>query len=1440
MRHRVIFTIVLAAILMPLLAVDMIDLEREHQRILEQKRQLSTRIEQSIRQYPQSPDLPYLYYKLARLSAEIEGIQNPRRTAQLYEMVIDLDPTFNDRDVVLYNMAFFYYDAARQQRASARERALQNDPAVAVNWPDEMRLTPETPEVAKAIDAYNTIFAEMTQSIYSSEAVFRLGNLYYDLAFDSRDPERLLDVAQRYFNILANREDDPLQKYGQFNRGWVNFTAGNYDAAIEDFAAILNTFDQGEAEDLRVYFQRDAIENIAFSLVQTDSLDFEGQSQAAQLAREGFIQLSSVEMVKQVLTEAINLKIELNAPMQAVDLYQAYIFLYPADILGPSYIDSIITIYKRYPARIRGVGSITADNAGQMVQPYVIDAYELMVNTYGPDSQWFSANSDTVGIGEQLDILRHAYIYLGQVFWNRFSDTRGEEEFEKFVELYTNFSKYSPFMDEDGRQWLYENEARAIQGSLTLADEIGDPTRWLIAWRNIVRSNDNFPDNANFMVNETNAYFAVEKIFTLLDSTIDQQAYVDTLHDINIDRAYLNSMYIDGSLRYEHVLRNDSLNVVENGFEQLVQIIFKRAELRFETSLFDEAYTDFEDILALAPEDPDVRKVVLDRLAFLNNQRGNFTQAEDFYRRSLEYTQDDEERVTIENNIASAIQSGGNAFKESGNYAEAAQEFLRLADQVKPTDTDAALAFMAQAVDMYNQIPDYLASIGLLRDMADMRELKEEVLSYFVSAWNTADSLMGDQDLGDELRWEFVNERFPGSNEAYNIEIGIIQRFAESEDTALKEQAATMYVSVHDRADEIDMGEDTRENLYLNAISLHQDMGNEDTVIEMMLAFEIMYPEHEMANDFLVTVARIYKDRGNEARFKEMAFYINEKDPSIPLLESIAADELKEHYNAAIESFKNENYEVMREAITAYNATQVEYARLNLENAAAEEQFIYFEQYITYHQVTYVAGIAAAEAYLSTDPNELLLVGKPSKWKTRIAPRVEAMPGKAEVAATAILETMRGGNEFDITIPQQTRLLWLAGQAYEYSHDVVVQQVQKYIDVTDESDKYRQSGPVVFEQFQAGVAQATQPQRTELLRSALSYYNTMLENFADNTDYTDEYTEQAIEKLIEFGFRKPKETTTIAFDSSWRVNSAAVTDYDSERTVSQNWTGVNIVGQVSPEGMDEMQLAAGNMGMDSFYRVRFNAEIVPELIRVNYLAAQSAGVYINGQLIERESSVVDSVEVDGYMYILYSMAISDNLFQGNNDLAVSPVGETQVFSAQLVVQYDQEQIDFFRNTELATLGSDLDWYTLRTDSLDTGTVEIGADWQTAASGHFSFYKVQMQNMQETNALEIWSPTYDSTAIDTVWFIKQIDVPTEIVKADLKFIGQQYISVWINGEPLFTDLEIIVDNIASQVLPYEISLEADRFQSGTNTILIKVVGAEQFKGMIFDMQYYRRK
>jgi hypothetical protein len=170
MFHRWILTIVAVALFVPVCAVSMTDMEQEHQRILEQKRQLYSRIEQSIRQYPQSPDLAYMYYKLARLSADIDGVQNPLRTAQLYETVLTLDPEFNDKDVVLYKLAFSITTPA--QAESESRNALYKKTRGCRRTGRTTCASCPTPRSGQGLQRLQHHLLEMPASLYNFRAVF--------------------------------------------------------------------------------------------------------------------------------------------------------------------------------------------------------------------------------------------------------------------------------------------------------------------------------------------------------------------------------------------------------------------------------------------------------------------------------------------------------------------------------------------------------------------------------------------------------------------------------------------------------------------------------------------------------------------------------------------------------------------------------------------------------------------------------------------------------------------------------------------------------------------------------------------------------------------------------------------------------------------------------------------------------------------------------------------------------------------------------------------------------------------------------------------------------------------------------------------------------------------------------------------------------------------
>jgi len=114
----------------------------------------------------------------------------------------------------------------------------------------------------------------------------------------------------------------------------------------------------------------------------------------------------------------------------------------------------------------------------------------------------------------------------------------------------------------------------------------------------------------------------------------------------------------------------------------------------------------------------------------------------------------------------------------------------------------------------------------------------------------------------------------------------------------------------------------------------------------------------------------------------------------------------------------------------------------------------------------------------------------------------------------------------------------------------------------------------------------------------------------------------------------------------------------------------------------------------------------------------------------------------------------------------------------------------------------------------------------------------MYGMENSEAIDIWYPVIDSHNVETVLFQKEIEIPGDVTDATLKCIGQNTIDIWINGQLIVENRDSIIDDRMKKVQTFEYNV--NQLVSGNNTIEIKVVGGEEFKGLIFEMQYRARK
>lgn len=1409
-------------------------LQREYARKMSYKRTVYNKTLAFIEQNPHSPGLAGLYFNLADMSTEID-VNEPWKTAAYYQKVIELEPDFFEKDVVYYNIGYYGFASEMDRRNEARMQNIE----LVVNWPDSLRLTEE--QVKYVIAAYREVLEKSPDSIYNTESAYRLGMVYFNIALDARVPGPYFAKSIAYFNIVANREGDPLQHHGLFQRGWTYFASANFARAIEDFTQILEIIQTDSLEIERPFFEADAIENMAYSLIEYDGTDFVQYSRASEMAREIFRNFVSEEYGQDVILAAVELKKIYNAPMQAVDLYNAYIQIYPTSKINPCLVDSIMTLYKQNPSRTRD---------GVPAEELVIGEMARLVVHFRPDSLWYQTNQDK-DITTELQIIKDAYEFLEPKFYNKFAQSKQEADYLSYEELVNNYSKYSEFFDDLARDSQQTMRKNVVSFSQDMAEESKDPKFYFDSITDINDFLAANPEHPELYYYRDTKFYDYSQIYNILSPTIAFQAYADSSRGIYLDKDGLDSLYIEATVDFELFL----VDYAREGHDindQVIKLIYDRAELHHERGETTEAYNDYYSLLNYDLNN-DMLKITYARLAEISQQEGNLDEAETFYREAAKYASAAEKK-SLDNNVLATMQMKATTFTDSADYITGAEQYLKLANELKNSKPEESISYIFKAIKNYEKASEFQTAIDLFRQIAARENNKKNILAAYLGAWTISDSLQN-WAQSERLRQQFI-ALYPSSNEAYKLQLQIIG-FYEGEQFNNKLAAAQMLEILHDNAGKFDLGGDKPENILLQALKIYQELNDEAKIIELCLKFERLYPRHEKANDFLVLVARMYKERNDTANFEKLAAHIYKKDHSIDLFVQVAADKLKELKAEVDLLFEEKKYTEMQARIKAFNAAEQSYLAQNVQlpTEAIHEAFQYYLDFVNF-QNTYQSKLDQVRTgFLDQKPDALIKVNYLTEWKKQLSDgenRISKLMERCDVIKDDMIALIRQGNDYQLDTKARTEAIYLAGKVYDYGAEVVLLQVQKYLDISNQlNNAAMRKNPVQQQQYKTALKNNSLQLANEFRKKAAQMYQTVLTTFSDDKDYSDKWTELALNRMIELGVRKGKVFDEYYADESWRQNRVPIESLVQAVKNPAQWKTAEMILDATAFESSRAIVVPG--GEKVYYKTQFKAPIKPEQLAIEYAYDRPLKIYLNNQLVNNTAELQDGfVNIIGILTSHYKVLTSKNLRAGENSLVFlieqEPGNlENSVFAVHYSVQYDQELLENNLATEEHKLISDFSWVAALAPSAraveadlinPTETAGIGAaDWKMVGPANFEFFKKQMFGLENSEASEIWYSVVDTNKVDTVFLKKVVEIDGEVLQATLKFFAQNIASIWINGELVINAKGYVKDDKLKKVLSNEISVS--QLQPGLNTIVVKVVGEEYYKGFILEMDYATR-
>ena len=1358
-------------------------------------------------------DDPFLYFYLGELSVEVD-VNFPARTLQYYERVRELSENFIYSDAILYNIAYFSFQNATNKRNLARI----NNMELVMNWPDSLRLSQN--DMQQTIDAYEKIYQQFPNSEYNSEAVCYLGIVYFTLALDSRKPLPLYQKAIEYFDVVVKRRNDPLYDFALFQRGWTRLVSGEIGGTIEDFSKILKMLNYNSKN--KVFFLEDAIENMAYSLIEYDS-DFDLVSLAAEKAKYLFTHILSRKYSKPIFQNAIKLKLKYSAPMQAIDLYNTYIDLYQTDIECPTFVDSIITIYKKYPSRARKIGS---------AKNIIIEQLERIVNDYCSDSKWYIANKNK-NILTQLKIIENAFDFLEKRYYNNFVQSINNESYLTYKNLAKNYFEYPNF--RKNKEKNISMRANVVEMSMNLAEKNQNPIFYREAIENLNEFNFVFSEHSNYFEYEENIFYCYEKLFQLQMELVD-----DIAKKNDIEMEYIGACYAFEDILYAPEFINENKN------KDLINVIWKRAELRYEREDFGFAFEDYFNLLELGIDD-NFKIHCYSQMAGIAQMELDYAIAAEYYKKAGKFSS--EKDIFYTNELA-CLMLGAEMLFENGEYLSSAKEYLNLSERFQ--DEEKKKSAIVKAIKGYKKGKEFEIAIELLLNLAENRSKKSDILPILVNAWSISDSLKN-WKLSEKLRNDFI-AKFPYSNEAYKLKMELAS-FYENEQFNEKNTAAQMYLNIHDFADSLDIGEDKKENIFLQALRVYQHLNHYDKEIELTIKFQKLYPDNPNIDELLKRIAIIYSDRNSidemvcfadsfpkhsatnellnivavnynetknvkamldfekkyshhpavlellksviliyrenneEEKIEELAIYTFKKYPKFDILSQIVIGKLNKIKSEIDSLFKEKEYVQMFSEIAKFTEVDAKYKKegLKLQLQSVYDSFSYYKNYADFYKA-FDNKIVQIEEECKKLPNQLLKINSSTKWKTHLYGknnRIENLTNIAWKSKQDVIQLIKEGNSYNLPIELRTKALYMIAKQYDYFSDVIDEQLQKFIDISQQLNNEKMtSSPVMQEKYKKQFKIIKHNNANSLRNTASGIYQTILITFYDGKNYSDEWTEKTLIRLIELKVRSPKTYVTIYSDSTWqKLKSDSVWQYSTI-----------FVSKIKPE--------------------KINFQFIEKPLKI----------FLNGKIIKNSATWQDTI---------YALDSFENLQKDENKLNFETL-QNSSFSVKITLQYDREKLEYAQSILEKTVVSASSWFAFK-GALPDSINLADSIWSKCGEANFSFYKNQMYGLEKSIANPIWSAELDTTKVQTVCFVKKIEIENEIIQTEIKYIGQNITSIWIDGDKVVDSQKLISDNKLNKIMTH--ILPITKFQEGI--IAVEVIGDIKYKGFIFEMNYIEK-
>lgn len=1224
-----------------------------------------------IKEHPNSPDLPTLYFQLAKLSLEID-VEDPALIARNFKSALDTNLAPEQREEALYWYGINNENAVTERLNEERTQYLAGSNNY--DYPDRIRYSEANYQ--ETIKSYNEVL-QNTKSQFYSDILYKSGLLYFNIMMDARG-KKDYSKAQSFFDRMAKLDGDRLQYIGVYHRGITKFASGQYDEAIEDFAAVLRYVEKNPSVDNSPWFQIDGVQRLAKCLDDYDE-NTEQASVAAQKARQSFIGLVGEEHGKEIINLVINQKKKLRAYMQAVDFYNAYIDLYPLSVNCPAYVDSIYQTLRSSRDQI----------VARQLDPekLLFEQHERLVNTYNASSPWFQANKGK-DIKAQMAIILDAFDDVEREYYIQGTKDASDANYNRYLQITTMYLEFLKAYGGETVDKETEMRGRICDLSLIRAEKSGAAGDLLLAIKHIDDFNNARPTNPKFEYYEEKRFLSLSVLYSNMNKMAVDSTYTDSKSGMSLTLAQLNEMYVQGSLRYEKVLANRPESAEKS--KKLTELLLERCRIYYNRGDYENALSSSDKLLTYNL-DRATKKETYQRMAEIVYNQKQYDKSVEYYTEAIKYTDAKADVDAYRNNIRVAKENKAGNLGTGGNHELAAQVYLNLAAENATSNQEFSKAYKAKAIEEYRNAGKYEDAIMLLREIGNAAKTEQECLSSYNEAWDLA-AEHKDWDMAVDLRNQFI-AKYPNSHNSYQVQMQIVGYYL-NEQYNDKAKGADMLMEMYTNNKKWNLGdENPADALFLPAIAIWKSLNNQDKKFELYWRFQQEYPKRPEAKDFLMEMAAYYQNNNDDENLNKVAKRLLQIDPNSKIYEDLAkmklADQLEDAQKVFLAGLDNGDKTAaeLDKKRVEFDALVKKYEAEGLKNLPVQGGYTAFKDYRTYFDLenSFKNEISLAyKNFLSIKAEDMVVIRPVSNWQRNMwggDARLPKVADKADATAERLSRNTLANEDYEgktafgrplldvLPMERRTHIVFLCGDIYRHANEVVNTQFQRFVTTTNDMKMLKSQAP---EQYAAVVQQMREnfidPQLIERCNfSAEGYYQQLMEAYLDSESdngYIDTWLLKASDRLVELGKRPAGKTQGFFTDESWQVGS---------RANSSSWDDARVSGREISLFANAKALEV-NSGANSF-RKQFTVNNPVKKIAVTYVASAGANVYINGQAQGTGKKLDAQVYIDGQAYDQYQLMYEQPIPAGQVEVVVDGVpANLGKFAATIKVSGDVAEI----------------------------------------------------------------------------------------------------------------------------------------------------------------------